>query len=34
MGGGDDDGFGVKEFAHAGGGEFAAVAGVFDASKG
>jgi len=31
---GDDDGFGVEEFAHADGGEFAAVAGALDAAEG
>ena len=31
---GDDDGLGVEEFAHAGGGEFAAVAGALDAAEG
>ena len=31
---GDDDGLGVEELAHAGGGEFAAVAGALDAAEG
>src|ERR1700678_3237315 len=33
-GGGDDYRLGVEELAHAGGGELAAVAGVFDAAEG